>query len=126
SLNVITGVLPENDIDYHIAKAVNATIIADKPYHDISQQSYEKALAVMEKTVQVVDTGFPIGRSNLRNIEIILQAIDSGKITYTMRTKEEAKKLYNSKAKKLIYCQSLSQLLERLWKVDKLSSSAWH
>jgi iron complex transport system ATP-binding protein len=126
SLNVITGILPENDIDYHIAKAVNATIISDRAYHDISLKAYEKALKAMVKVNQVVDTGFPIGSSNLRNIELILQAIDSGKITYTMRTREEAEKLYNNKAKKLIYCRNLSALLGRLWKVDRLSSSAWH
>ena len=111
---ISTGILPENDIDFHIAKALRIRVVAEKPYSGVSEESYLKALEEMKGASQVVDAGFPVGEANYRNIELVREALRMGKITYSLRREEEAVKLWGSFASKLTYCESLPSLLRRL------------
>jgi len=118
---ISTGVLPENDIDFHVAQALKATIVAEKPYSaEISPETYLKALEAMKKACQVIDAGFPVGEANYRNVELVGEALKMGKITYSLRGEEEAGKLWGSLASKLIHCEGLSSLLRRLRAVECL------
>ncbi|MCD6508322.1 ABC transporter ATP-binding protein [Candidatus Poribacteria bacterium] len=118
---ISTGALPENDIDFHVAQALKATIVAEKPYRaEISPETYLKALEAMKKARQVIDAGFPVGEANYRNVELVGEALKMGKITYSLRGEEEARKLWGFLASKLIHCEGLSSLLRRLWAVECL------
>ena len=117
---ISTGILPENDIDFHVAQALGAVVVAEKPYNGISQETYLKALEEVKRACQVVDAGFPVGKANYRNVELVGEALKMGKITYSLRGEEEARKLFGSLASKLICCEGLSSLLRRLWAVECL------
>ena len=102
------GVLYENDIDYHIAKTITNKIISEKDFEIISDDVYEKALKSMKSYDIVIDTGFPVGTMNEKNIDLIIQALKDKKTVYSMR---EDRELYGEYKDKSIYCNSISQLL---------------
>ena len=41
------GILPENDVDHEVARALAAQVITEKAYHSISEETYQKARAVL-------------------------------------------------------------------------------
>ena len=111
---IVTGVIHENDIDYHIARSIGATVIYEKSFRKIKQSRLRRSFALMERLGHIIDSGFPIGPSNRRNLELILNAVEAGKRVYTLRSRKTAHELYGKSAEKLIYCQGLRALLERL------------
>ena len=115
-LNILTGVLPENDVDCHIARAIGATIIAGKPYAGISAEDCEKAYKLMLSVPQVIDAGFTVTEGNLKNVELVELALAAGKPVYTLRTKQDAKHVFKSDAG-LIYCDNFSQLAAGVMKL---------
>jgi iron complex transport system ATP-binding protein len=116
--SIITGVLPENDLDYYIAKAVGATVVGEKPYEEISPDIFAEAMKLMSKTKIVIDADFPIGFTNKRNIELVRYALKNEQVVYTLRKEDEAVKIYGDIASRFIYCQNLSELLSALLKVE--------
>jgi len=108
---ILTGVLPQNDVDFHLAQAVGATIVAERPYQEVSQESYTEAVKLMEKAEQVVDAGFPVGHTNRRNVELVFQALEKRKTICTLRNGEEAQEMYGSYASRGVHCLSISSLL---------------
>ncbi len=117
---IITGVLPENDIDFHIARAVGATVVSDKPYADISPDAYAQAQSLMSNVKFVIDAGFPIAFSNRQNIDLLRYASEKGKSIYTLRDPDEAAKIYGDDAGRFVYCQNLRQFLDVLLKAENL------
>jgi len=111
---IVTGVIHENDIDYHIARSIGATIISEKSFREIKQSRLRHSLAIMERLDHIIDSGFPVGSSNRRNLELVLNAVDAGKRVYTLRSRKTAHELYGKLAEKLIYCQGVQSILERL------------
>lgn len=105
------GVLYESDIDYHIAKTITNKIILEKDFEIISDDSYKKASKSMEFYDIVIDSGFPVGNMNKRNVSLIVDALKDNKTVYTMREDQE---LYGEYKDKCIYCNSISQLLVNL------------
>ena len=116
--SIITGVLPENDIDYYIARATGATVISGKPYDEISPDSYTEATKLMNNGKIVIDAGFPIGPENQRNVELVRYALESGQVVCSLRSKEQAIEIYGNIASRFIYCKSLSQLMEAVSKIQ--------
>ncbi|MGC9156370.1 MAG: ABC transporter ATP-binding protein [Ferrimicrobium sp.] len=121
NVGTVTGILPENDIDYYVAKAVEAVTIAERPYRAVSTETYTHALELIRRSAQVVDAGFPVGDSNRTNLELIRVALAQGKITYTLRSREEALRLFGPDADRLIPCASVSSLLRKLRAVRSMS-----
>lgn len=115
--SIITGVLPENDIDYYIARAAGATVISGKPYDEISPDSYTEAIRSLNNGKIVIDAGFPIGPDNQRNVELVRYALESRQIVYSLRNEEQAVKIYGDIASRFAYCKSLSQLMEAVTKM---------
>lgn len=118
--SIITGVLPENDIDYYIARAIGATVVSEKPYNEISPDACSRAQKLMSDAKLVVDAGFPVGSANRRNIDLMRHALESRQDTYTLRGRDEAVKIYGDIAARFIYCQSLSQLMDVISKSENL------
>lgn len=112
---VLTGVLSENDIDFYIARAVGATVIAEKSYQEIGLKPYFEALKLLKRAQQVVDAGFPVRDLNHCNVNLVLQALKQKKLTYTLRNKRETKQLYNSYASRIIHCKSVSLIIRELF-----------
>jgi len=117
---VITGVLPENDIDYYVAKATGAVVFGERAYRDISPASYAMALEGLSAAEQVVDAGFPIEPANRPNADLVLAAVAKGKTTHTLRPDGESRQQYGAQASRIISSQSVSALLRRLFAVECL------
>ena len=112
--NIITGVIHENDIDCHVARSIGATVIGEKSFKKISNSRLRQSFALLEKAEHVIDSGFPIGSSNRRNLQLVLKALEQGKRVYTLRDRKPACGLYGESAENLIYCQGVQSILERL------------
>ncbi len=82
---VSCGVLSMGDSDYELCRSLGVTVIEEKPYCEIGDVAYLQNLHALKGADLVVVADVDIGRSNLRNIEI-LQEI-AGKQIYIRREK---------------------------------------
>ncbi|MBN1628387.1 MAG: ABC transporter ATP-binding protein [Thermoleophilia bacterium] len=120
-MGLCTGILPENDVDFHVAVAVGATVVSERPYETVSAETYARASELMASCVQVVDGAFPVGDTNGVNVELFAEALTQGKIAYTLRSKGEAQRLFGSLAGRLTFCPSISTLAARVRDVQSLA-----
>ncbi|MCK4258622.1 MAG: ABC transporter ATP-binding protein [Halanaerobiales bacterium] len=114
-----TGIIHENDVDYFVAQSIGANIISEKPFEKISNETYANALKFIKKAGIIIDAGFAIGKNNEQNLSLLIEAIKTGKVIYSMRLKDEAKRLFDRThlsqfTDKLIYCDSISDIVEKL------------
>ena len=119
-IGICTGILPENDVDFHIAAAVGGAIVSERPYELVSVETANRALELMSSCFQVVDAGFPVGGINSANLELFKNALEQGKIAYTLRPREEALYLFGPGIRRLTFCSSISSLVARLRDVHSL------
>jgi iron complex transport system ATP-binding protein len=117
--SIITGILAENDIDFHIAGAVGATVIKSPAYENIPQNVYLEALKLLEGVEQVIDAGFPVGAMNQLNLDLIRWALDKGKTVHTLRSQAGAEMLYGANATRLVYSRDFFELMSAVRKVVK-------
>lgn len=80
-----TGVLHENDADYHIARAMGAKVISEKAFMPIGDQAIEETLKMIRGAFLIVDTGFPVGEINEANLHLVNQAVKLGKKVISLR-----------------------------------------
>jgi len=85
---IITGIIHENDIDYHIAKTMGVEIISEKPFRRISKKNLRRAMDYINKADLVIDSGFPIGTENSENLDLLKYAIKAGKRVFSLRKRE--------------------------------------
>lgn len=74
------GILYTNDIDYQVAHFLAAEIITENPFEEISQEAYEKALAMMKKVKRVLCPGVTIGSYNQSMRQLLAEAEKMGKL----------------------------------------------
>jgi len=80
-----SGVLHRSDVDTHVAQAMCNNIITESDFQAISDQSFKAACDLMQDHDVVVDTGFPVGIVNERNLELLRLALKMGKSVYSLR-----------------------------------------
>ncbi len=83
------GVIHENDIDFYIAKHCAVEVVKERPYEEIRDETLEDAFRLVENCDLIIDTGFPIGKINARNLELLRTA----KRVYSLRNKKELEKI---------------------------------
>lgn len=81
---ICCGVLHENDVDYYIGNALKCPIIAQSSFSQISKENYIKALNQIKAVPFVIDTGFPIGEINKKNLELVREAAKMNKTVYSL------------------------------------------
>lgn len=74
------GILYRNDIEYPLAQALAARVVAEEPFSPICEKTYREALAVMGGCRRVIDAGVPIGEMNARLGDLIAEARRRGLI----------------------------------------------
>lgn len=74
------GILYENDVDYHLARLLAAEVIREKPFHEIGDAAYERALERVRSCHRVIDAGVEIGPGNRRLANLIAEADRLGKL----------------------------------------------
>ena len=73
-----TGVIPENDLDYPVAKALAAEVIKEKAFEPISAEAYGKARKSMEQCERVICCTDTFGTMNRANEQLLLLAKEKG------------------------------------------------
>ena len=71
----IAGVLYTNDVDYRLARLLADQVITEKPFMEISGETFQKALKAMESCDRVICTSVPVGSCNK-------QAWSLGRLSY--------------------------------------------
>ncbi|MDH7576542.1 MAG: ABC transporter ATP-binding protein [Bacillota bacterium] len=112
--SVVTGVIHENDIDCHVARALGATVLGEMPFEEISASSLEQAVYFGRQAASVIDAGYPVGSLNRRNVELARKLLAQGKVIYCLRSREEAEMLYGAGAARLVFCPTPVALVEML------------
>lgn len=69
-----TGVLHENDIDYLVARALAVELVTECAFEPISEQSYERALELLQRCERVICTVEHFGAMNERNRMLLNKA----------------------------------------------------
>ena len=78
----IAGVLYTNDVDYRLARLLADQVITEKPFMEIREETFQKALKAMESCERVICTSVPVGSCNKRLRELIEAAKKSGKVQF--------------------------------------------
>ncbi|MBR1822055.1 MAG: ABC transporter ATP-binding protein [Clostridia bacterium] len=68
------GILYENDVDYHLARALAAEVISERPFMPISDEAFNRALEWMGRCPRVINAGVRIGETNRRMAELVAAA----------------------------------------------------
>lgn len=65
------GILYMNDIDYQIAKALAVDVVVERPFVQISDAAFQKAVQLIDECEEVIVCDFPIGDCNQRMLELL-------------------------------------------------------
>lgn len=117
------GVLHRNDVDFQIAEPICSKVIAEEPFEPIRRENAEKAFALIQAAKCAVDSGFPIGRGNLENIELLKRAVKSGKPVLSLRDPNEGAKLYGTENGGVLYLAGIAELLSETERIVKGNGS---
>lgn len=66
------GILYTNDVDYQVARVLASEVVTEKPFCEISDEAYEKALFLMKKAKTILNAGVTVGSCN-RKMEALLK-----------------------------------------------------
>jgi iron complex transport system ATP-binding protein len=111
---IVCGVLHSNDVDAYIGKSLNCMVIEENPFSEISEGHFMEATAVLGMVGYMIDTGFPIGKGNRRNLEIIINAAKNGKRVYSLCGDQEKTQRYGEAARNISYCGSICELVKKI------------
>lgn len=64
------GILHENDVEYPIAQALAATVISERPFEAIRDETFERAAEVLDSCERVICCLNTFGPMNIRNREL--------------------------------------------------------
>lgn len=113
------GVLHHGDVDFQIAEPICSKVIAEEPFEPISRENAEKAFALILAAKCAVDSGFPIGRGNLENAELLKRAVKGGKPVLSLRDPDEGARLYGVENGGILYCGGIAELLSQAERIVK-------
>ncbi len=113
------GVLPQNDVDSHLAEALGAVVVSEPPFEEVSPRSIKTAAALMAGTQAVVDTGFAVRTLNQGNLALLQKAKEMGKPLYSLRPAAEARALLKDSSGLVQCCADALELVERLGAQDR-------
>lgn len=74
------AVVYTNDLDYELARIMAADVITEKPFEEISDDTFKRVKSAVENCSSIVIPGVDIGSCNSRMNEIIRLAEASGKV----------------------------------------------
>lgn len=66
------GILYTNDIDYQVAKYLAASLVTEEPFQEIKEETYQRALTMMQSCRKVICAGFALGDCN-RKMQALLE-----------------------------------------------------
>lgn len=117
--SIMTGVLHENDVDYHVGKALGARVIGEKAFEEISDRSFSKAALLSNQVPYIVESDYPVGSFNRRNADLARHILAQGKVIYSLRGREGARRLYGDGAAGMVFCPDFNSLGKRLKDISR-------
>ncbi len=76
----IAGILYTNDIDYQLARLLAREVITEKPFCEISDEAFDRAMDWIGRVDHVILADLPIGSCNARIRDLIEEARRQGKL----------------------------------------------
>ena len=70
------GILYTNDVDYRLARLLAAEVISERPFHEIGDEAFNRAMDRLRACRRVIDAGCEIGPCN-RRMQALLNAARS-------------------------------------------------
>lgn len=110
-IGLYSGIIHENDIDYEIGRTMGINMFTESPFEPISDESFNLAIRNLNDSKIIIDTGFSVGETNKRNIDIIKEALKLDKKVYSFRNKDESKKYYDHLDSKIEHIDKVSQII---------------
>ena len=74
NLPFCAGVLYTNDLDYRLARLLATEVVTEKPFHEIGDAAFNRAMELVHKCDTVIDAGVELGPCNRRMEEILRAA----------------------------------------------------
>lgn len=74
------GILFENDMDYQLARLLAGEVVTEKPFEEIGDEAFARALTWVRNCRQVIDAGVTFGKGNERLKAILGEAERLGKL----------------------------------------------
>ncbi|HBF4443875.1 TPA: ABC transporter ATP-binding protein [Clostridioides difficile] len=110
-IGLYSGIIHENDIDYEIGRTMGIKMFTESPFEAISDESFNLAIRNLNDSKIIIDTGFSVGETNKRNIDIIKEALKLDKKVYSFRNRDESKKYYDHLDSKIEHIDKVSQII---------------
>ncbi len=110
-----TGVLHNNDVDYFVANSICSSVVFQNAFEDISDDNATLAKKIASEAEFIIDSGFPIAKINEKNIEMLIDFAENGRLIFSLR----ADKTILPNLENVIYCNNLSDLHSNLHKYKK-------
>ncbi|HBG4970302.1 TPA: ABC transporter ATP-binding protein [Clostridioides difficile] len=110
-IGLYSGIIHENDIDYEIGRTMGIKMFTESPFEPISDESFNLAIRNLNDSKIIIDTGFSVGETNKRNIDIIKEALKLDKKVYSFRDRDESKKYYDHLDSKIEHIDKVSQII---------------
>ncbi|MCC0632375.1 ABC transporter ATP-binding protein [Clostridioides sp. ZZV15-6388] len=119
-IGIYSGIIHENDVDYEIGRTMGIKLFTEKPFESISDESFDLAIRNLNNSKIIIDTGFSVGETNKRNIDIIKEALKLDKKVYSFRTKSESNKYYKHLSDNIEYVDKVSKIVDSIDKNNLL------
>ncbi|AVD37242.1 ABC transporter ATP-binding protein [Clostridioides difficile] len=113
-IGLYSGIIHENDIDYEIGRTMGIKMFTENPFESISDESFDLAIRNLNASKIIIDTGFSVGETNKRNIDIVKEALKLDKKVYSFRNRDESKKYYDSLDNKIEHVDKVSQIVDSI------------
>lgn len=113
-IGLYSGIIHENDIDYEIGRTMGIKMFTENPFESISDESFDLAIRNLNTSKIIIDTGFSVGETNKRNIDIVKEALKLDKKVYSFRNRDESKKYYDSLDNKIEHVDKVSQIVDSI------------
>lgn len=114
--SISTGVIHQNDVDYHVADSIGAETICEQSFEMIGDEAFQNGKMKMSFSKYVIDAGYPVGSMNRLNIDITAEALKIGKTVLSLRNPYESIRLFGQAADHIAHFNSVAQLVQRLYR----------
>jgi iron complex transport system ATP-binding protein len=111
---IVTGMLHQNDIDYHVANSLGAHCLM-QPYIDtFSDEIRQWAKEEMSQCEWVIDTGFTLEKVNGDNITLLKDALAMKKMVLSLRNGQSREHFTSQEYDQIYFFDDECQLVEQV------------
>ena len=80
NLPFCAGILYTNDLDYRLARLLASEVVTEKPFHEIGDAAFQRAMELVHMCDTVIDAGVELGPCNRRMEEVLRAAEQENKL----------------------------------------------